>query len=637
MSRKIADFAPSPEAAAAAAAILEREREARRTNVDPARVDRLAAQLRVGDEAVPAVARVLAADAEALVRAGADPEVVERLAANAGRCGPDERAASVREGVAVGRGAPPPLKPPARRWPLPDLDVRRLLRRCPAALAHVEATARLALSSNELPCLVFLGATSCALAAKVVAQTRNNDGGAYPFWPHLFIAAEADSTANKSMILNRMLRHYLIGKKDEHHPSRKVGGVWEKMRKEQTAVAAADANRREQWTNERASLRRKTGDAVTPDVVKRLAELDDLLGEAPIHPPDVAEVGAPTPERHVILSHRTGFRAFVPDEGAGVINRFLGAKPLEAKVEPLIAGFDGDPWTYPSIAGDMRGDGTPRFEDHHLVMVLPLQPGVLSPKAEEEARRLHNAADRGVFPRLLCARTRPLEQAEIDALEGQAEALAETSKEGAKRYERVLRALADLRVSEDDHPLHPRKPIVLEFTDEATRARRAYQVKLKKDVALDGPDRSKPGERSIARLSDHAARIAACLAAWRTAEAADRAGGAVTAGDLEAARVELDDVQAAIEACEAYFRPHALAVAGRAILDREDDDATALREVLERLREKGQLVVKQREAQRALGRGWTAKRTAAAIAALVEREEIRADHSKRGSVTITWA
>lgn len=475
----------------------------------------------------------------------------------------------------------------SRRWAIPDLAVDDLLADAAVARAQVKAISRRALCCPDLPALAFLAAVSCALAGKVRGGATNNDGSAYNLAPHLYVGAEAPSGANKSLVADAMLRDHLAGE----------GGVWAKMRREAEAAAAADLRERRKAARERDDLDRKDSEGNAA----RIDELEIRLKRPQVKEPQVAEIGAPSPEQFVRLCHQAGFRAIVPDEAADFLYKFMGGHGEQEKAAPLIAGFQGDAFVYPSIAGEQRGDHSARFPRLRLALLLLLQPSVLSPQVQAEALRLKSMADRGFFPRCLIARPRGLLIAERHAMEASALAHADEAREVGVQYGRILRALADLRIG--DHPLAPSKPLVIPFAPEANRARRAYQVQCGDAVAEDGPDRGKPGERSIARLHDHAARIAVCLAAWRCAEQADAEGRAL---DLAEARVELVDVERAVRACEAYFRPHALAVAGRAVLDPVGHDADEVLSKLKTIPEiaAGEVLTKREISRRKFQAGW---------------------------------
>lgn len=581
-----ADLAPPPDLAAAAAEATRADREADRERVDPARAERLADQLDRGDERVPGVVRSVAADLESLARTSADPAAVERLFAAAGKWGPDEREAARRHmhrQLAKPRAS---AAPAVARRAIPDLDVDDLLGGVPIARAQVEAIARRALSCEDLPALAFLAAASSALAAKVRGVTTNNDGSAWRIWPHLFIGAEVPSGASKSLTADAVLRDFLAG----------PGGTWTKFKREAEPDAAADEAERAAARARKSALERRAD----PDEAE-LAALVERLRRPRVREPVVPELGASSCEHFVRVCHWTGFRAVVPDEAADFLQRFLGNRESGERVGPLIAGFDGGEFAYSSIEGEKRDDHLARFPRLHLSILLLLQEGVLSPRVQEEASRLQAVADRGFFPRCLIARPRALLRAERHALEAEAARLAGEGAEVGAAYGRVLRSIADARVGE--HPLCPSQPVLVPFTAEATAARRAYQVRCGDDVAADGPDAGKPGARSIARLHDHAARIAICLACWRCAEEADAAGREL---DLAAAVVELDDVERAIRACEQYFRPHALAVAGRAILDPVGADAEHVLQALGRCPElAGGAAMSKREISRKHFRqGW---------------------------------
>lgn len=582
---KLDDFAPSPEQQAAAAEALRAEREADKQRVDHARAERLAVQLEAGDEAVPPIARLAAGDLEALQRAGVEPEVLERLLGVGACCGPDERAAiaaAARKRLA--RPAPSAPRPTAR-WAIPDLDGDELLRDCPTARAHARVVAWRSLSCEDLPVLGWLAATSAALAAKVRGLTHNNDGTEWRIWTHLYIGAEAPSGASKSLIAEAMLRQHLSG----------PAGVWTKLRREAEPLVAADEAERSLLRAKRIKLERRAEDNEV-----EIAGIVERLRQPPIREPRVAELGVSSPEHFVRVCQWTGFRAVIPDEAADWLHKFIGGRENE-KVGPLIAGFDGGEAPYSSIAAEQRGDDLVRFPQMHLTLFLLLQENVLSPAAQEEAARLKTVADRGFFPRCLIARPRTLLRAERHALEAEAERLRQEGAETGQAYGRILRSLADLRIG--DHPLVPSEPLLVPFTAEATRVRRAYQVKCGDDVAADGPDAGKPGARSIARMHDHAARMAICLACWRCAEEADAAGVEL---DLRRARVEVRDVERAIRACETYFRPHALAVAGRAILDPVGADADLVLTALQKCPElaSGSSLSKREVTRRHFRAGW---------------------------------
>lgn len=103
---------------------------------------------------------------------------------------------------------------------------------------------------------------------------------------------------------------------------------------------------------------------------------------------------------------------------------------------------------------------------------------------------------------------------------------------------------------------------------------------------------------------------------------------------LAEAVVGVEDVRRAVRLCEDYLRPHGAAAAGRSILDPLGDDAE---QVVAAMKKRGRASMKQREVQRALGRGWDAGRVRRAVAELEERGEVVVEPGTKGSATVALA
>ena len=600
--------------AEAARQAQEQDRAARRRTVDKERAERLAQQILAGDGPPPA--RVLAAEVAAALRAGVSVDACRRLLDASREAGATEHAAvlsaalrasqEATEGRAVSR--------------LPDMPVDDLLAEAPIARAAVYSVARRALAPADLPAMAFLAACSGALAAKAIGLTRNNDGSMYEVRPHLFVAAEAPSGAAKSLIADTMVR-------------RPLGPVWDAVARSMEQAAARDEEERERATRARDRLRKS--DPESPEIEQHTLRLRQPRVQEPV----VLEVGTATPEQWTRQLQWSGFSMIAADEGADWLGKFVGARDQDAKLGPLLCAWGGDEFAYRSIAGEQRGDSRPMFRRLHAAALFLLQPGVLSPTSKDEQARLKALHSRGLLPRTMIARPRALTVAERRAVERDVRDNPDGG-EPVARYHAVLQALARAPLPPGRHPLQPLvevdgamkpAPIVIKFTAEATAERRAYQVRCGDEVAEDGPARGQADERSVARLHDHAARVAICLAAWRQAERDHAAGRPV---QLAEAVVGVEDVRRAVRLCEDYLRPHGAAAAGRSILDPLGDDAE---QVVAAMKKRGRASMRQRDVQRALGRGWDAGRVRRAVAELEERGEVVVEPGSKGSATVALA
>lgn len=607
MSDKIGASKAFQEAAAAhAAQVREREDRARReAPPDPAVVAELIARVEAG--AVPPSKAAAIDDAAAAHAAGVAPEVLASLLEAGARLDANGRAAVVE--AARRRRAPAEATTPAA----PSLDVDDLLRECPTAKAQAEAVARRGLSCVDFPVLVWIAAVSAALAAKVRGLARNNDRSEYKIWPHLYVGVEAPSGAAKSWIADSMMRDVLRA-------------YWDDVAAAQQPAAERDARERKHAAK---MIDRLDPDA--PEAERHAARLRRPRLLVPV----VAEDGLNTPEKFAAECQASGLKVVCPDEAADFLQKFVGSRTQDQKVVALLSGWSGERFRYGAFAADARGDANPRFPDLHVVALLLLQPDVFTPKTREDEERLRSLYSRGVFPRTLIARPRTLSIAERAALELEADARWEEARDATARYRTVLRALAEAEVPGGDHPLHPREPILVPFTAEAARARRAYQRACGDDTAADGPDAGKIEERYVARLHDHAARLAICLACWRRAEEDCAARRPV---DLRRAVVELGDVERGIRLCEGYLRRHGAEVAARTVRDEAGDDAEAVRAALTRATiGVGRAKARQRDVQRILGRGWSVRRVEAGVRELEGREEIRVERPEKGGPILALA
>lgn len=462
---------------------------------------------------------------------------------------------------------PPPAEdafhPSANRWSIPDLEVDDLFADAPITRRAIRACAREVWSVPDMPALAAIGAVSCALAAKVRGVTANDSGTPWRFWAHLFITVEAASCANKSWTADLMLRHHLSHRKP---PQDLPPGIWNKFEAESDAAAERDLNERTDARREVTRLERIASDKLTAEQRAALDGHRRRIRQPRIERVPILEAKPPSPEAFVDSLQAAGFRAVVPNEGVGFLRKFIGGGEEREEIDDLINAFDGEVVGRNTIAARNRREGADaRFECGHLVMLLLCQPGTLSPKTPAEEATLQALASRGLFPRMLFARPRPLTGAEIRATRAAARAHHEEAQAASRDFGRMIRMLADVQTG--DHPLAPSELLSVHFTPEATAMRLDFKAETTIAVGLDGDDCGNVAERSIARLQDHACRLALCLAVLRAAEQAVAAERTLTAADIEAARVEADDVARAIRAIRGYFRPHVEAVMRRAKLD----------------------------------------------------------------------
>lgn len=450
------------------------------------------------------------------------------------------------------------------RWAIPDLDVVDIFRECPVTLRAVRACAREVKSCEDLPALCAILAASCALAAKVRGVTANDTGTLWRFWPHLYLAAEVPSGADKSRTADRMLRHHLS---HTEPPCDLAPGIWTKIEHEQAAVTGHDEEERDDRLRELRAIEAIPPDKRSEDQRTRRTDLRKRLREPKLERPVVLETQTPSLQQFMSRCHAAGFRGVVPDEGIDFLRAFMGnGRDKREQIQPLIDAFDGKAWGEDTIAAASRREGAdPRFPRLHLALLLLCQHGTLSPKTPAEEATLQSLASRGLFPRMLFSRPRGLTGREICALYDAAPDLKAESDLTCAPYGRLIRMLADLRVG--DHPLAPTVPLDIPATATAAEARIAFQRKLKLLVAADGTEAGSPAERSIPRLQDHASRLALVLAALRTAEEAASEEQTLDERRMRAARIELPDMERAVRACEAYFRPHVEAVMRRTRLD----------------------------------------------------------------------
>jgi hypothetical protein len=442
--------------------------------------------------------------------------------------------------------------------------VEDLFGECPITRRAVRACAREVKSCEDLPTLNAVAAVSCALAAKVRGVTPNDTGTLWRFWPHLYIAAEVPSGADKSRTADRMLRHHL----SHTEPACDLApGIWTKIEQEQIAKAGLDEEERDDATKELRAIEGVPPDRRSEEQRERRTELRARLRISKIERPVILETQTPSLQQFMDRCHAAGFRGVVPDEGIDFLRAFMGnGRDKREQIQPLIDAFDGKSWGEDTIAAaNRRGGADPRFARLHLAMLLLCQNGTLSPKTPAEEATLQSLATRGLFPRMLFSRPRGLSRSEICALYDSARELRHESDAACAPYGRLIRMLADLRIG--DHPLQPSVPLDIQASDDAAEARIAFQRKLKLLVAADGEEVDSPAGRSIPRLQDHASRIALALAVLRTAEEAARGEETLTEGHLRAARIELPDMERAVRVCDGYFRSHVDAVMRRAKLD----------------------------------------------------------------------
>jgi hypothetical protein len=596
------DLTPSPEFLAASRAAQEAERaerEAARATVpvDEARVAELAAEIAGGSSAPDADAA--AAEVAAIMGAGVPEEAVARVVEVAGRYSPAGRRAIVAAARELRARAPAPEQ--ARAEVVPDLDVDDLLGDCPALLARVREVAGTALCLPDMPALAGLAVTSCALAARVQGGMRNRNGSAWNAWAHLFICAEVRSGFAKTLVRDMID----VEAETEHGKQSAVGEILRNAARVLRPQVSDDAAERDQFKRERTKLV-----AMAASNRDRLREIDERLARPQLHLPDQKPLHRVTPANFVRVAQRSGFVAALPDEGRATLEGFFAGREGREDVDPLLCAFSGSPYSNSTIAGEVRGDN-PQFERLHAAMFLPIQPGVLSPRTRDEARLLARVDERGLLARLLVARPRELTVAEADALRSRP---APTDTGAAWR--RLVVAIGTEPIG--DHPLAPSTPHRIPFCPEAARAMLDFQARTTDSVRPGGSLHGKPGAALVARIADHAVRLATVLAVLRE-------------GRARADEVLERDVLRAIRVCDAYFLPHARMVAQRAILDPSADDAEA---VLAAVRRIGAAVTRQREVQRELGRGWDAARIKRALGELEQRGAVQVESAPRGAALI---
>lgn len=523
----------------------------------------------------------------ALRRQGVERGDLDRLADVVRRGGEergDEWATSIDWAWSVGQPAPTR----GRREVLPDIDVDDLLGAAPVARAAVEEAAVATTALPDLAVAYVLGLTSCALAARVVGVMRNRNGSEWRVWPHLYLATEVQSGHDKTRTRNMIASgaHF----------------EWTRLAVERVErEASLQAANREAWAKRRKTLVGSSAERPV-EVEDEIAELDRHLREPVLRVPDGPMLGRITPAQFVRVAQRSGFASALPDEGKALLENFLAGKDGREDIDALLCAFSAEPYANDTIMGEGR-DGPPRFPVLHAAMVLPLQPGVLSPQNEHDAALLQRLDQRGLLARMLAHRPRVLNEEECNALRDGPQPAGALAP-----WRAVLLRIAGEHLG--GHPYAPAEPSIVLYEDAAVAEILTYQITCRNAVAAGGALFERPGAAFFARLPDHAARLALVLAVLRE-------GRAVPAA------VTGDDAARAVRVCAKYFAPHGLAVAARTVRDDVADDAGR---VLQVVAERGEVTA--RDLEKRLGRGWGPRpggrksRLEEALAALVDQGRV---------------
>lgn len=547
-------------------------------------------------EGKPGALADFAAAARTIASCGAARADLDRLVALAASAGTG-RGGDLRAALDWAHSLSAPKPQQVKRHHLPDLDVADVFADCPAARDRVLEVSVVAGAVPDVAAVNVLGFVSCALAARVVGLMRNRNGTPWRVWPHLYLAPEFPSGMGKT--LTRDLVDVTCSLE------------WSRVAAERVQpLASVDAADREALTKQRRKLV-GSGDQRPDEVNAEIARIDQRLLSAPLSVPDGPLLGSITPAQFVRVAQRSGFASLLPDEGKAALEAFLAGREGREQIDPLLCAFSAQSYANDTIAGETRGDRA-RFRVLHAAAVLPLQPGVLSPQGDDDARLLSRLESRGLLARLLVCRPRALTAEELRALrEGPQPSGSATA------WRDLLLAVATEPIG--DHPYAPTEPATVPYSDEAVEALLAYQAECREAVAPGGSRHDRPGAAFYARLGDHAVRLALVLAVLRE-------------GRATPTTVTLADAQRAIRACANYFAPHGLAVSDRAIRDEVEDDSDR---VLREVQIKGEITV--RELRRKLGRGWGPRpggkrsRVEDAIASLEDDGRVSVLAAKRGS------
>lgn len=513
---------------------------------------------------------------------------------------PAEGDAPEADGVEV--VAPPAARPISGSA---DLDIDDLLGAVDGASDHCRGVAGLLNIRPDMPAIFGLTMASAAVAGRAMLRTRL---GRLPL--HLHQIIEARPGDGKSICLDRMGRRLF-----KAHEAQ----ICEAAR---TALALAKTDRRT-LEDDREELRKMFKLARKQQDAAKVAGLRDRLAgiEAQLDAPLpgepkylAADVG---PMGLVVQMINARFVFVVAGEGSIVLRNFCAASGegvgSRDQLEPWLCSYSGEELPRTRV-GEYKAGG-PQSPTMRAVFLLPLQPGILSPKSAAEAGMLAHLGSRGLFARVLIAQPRELPTGE--------RACPRVDEDEVDRrqlvWERHLSGLLT-PVEGHDHPLAPSSPEILTLSPEAERDLYRFQDRMK-TMSRPGGSFSEGAMADIAaRAGEQAMRVASVLRLLR-------------GGKVAACQVEEDDAARAIRYIENYALPHARAAAERAIFSPVDDDAE---QVLRKMRELGGKVTRRALLDTHFKRGWgkqrgeRVSRLDAAMEHLVERGLVRSVNPGRG-------
>lgn len=485
-----------------------------------------------------------------------------------------------------------------------DVDPRDLFGGVPAAAEVVEAVAGALNRVPDMPAVFSLTMMSAAIAGKAVLQV-DPDYEPVPLFLHQIL--EAPAGYGKSQAL-KMLGVRLF---DEHE---------DRLRASVELAVSRAAVLRGELEDERSDLQRalkaakkaQKEAALLDEMRDRLAQIDlELKHPAPGLPLYVAASITPAAFHAKMAAARFVFA--VAGEGAAVIRNFVtptgdGGAGRD-HLDGLLASHSGERLRDETIS---RGALAPIMRG---VFLLPLQPGILSPISEVEAKLLQQLSSRGLFARMMIARPRLLPSG-VAAPRVPPEEMARRQR----AWETLLRGLLEA-VPGQDHPLAPANPVVLTCTDAARRRLLAFKDRMSGHGKPGGQWADNAALVDVAeRLGEQAFRIAGVLRLGR-------------AGQVVACQVEEEDAIRAIRHVEQYVTPHAIEAAARAVFDPVDDDAAR---VLQVLREKGPTIKLSAFLDTHFKRGWSQQRNErrsrfeAAVGHLIARGLVAMTGGERG-------
>lgn len=580
-------FPITPELKAAAADALAADKRARREKIDPAEIARLRAILE--DGGAPEGLQTLVGVVAEFARRGVPMTAIDAFRGDLVELGEDKEAqvggapaahgntwrAVLEAAFSVGKPAADAVDRAA-----PEVDLDRLFAGSPTVAAHArEVAARLKVAA-DLPALAALVIASAALAARVDGEISYAGGSTWRHPVSLMLAVEAPSGAGKSSVLAAMGDRVL-------------------EQREAEIVKAAEARvqdakiERELLKHERARLMGAIsgGKADAETSRARVREIDAILARPILGLPYFRQADT-TPAQFVRRAQASGFSFLAAGEGAVILRQFAhGPDGSGDQLDALLAAYTGENYHRDRVGeAEIPRPIHPRLRAAALLL---LQPGLLTPATEEEARLLERLARRGLFARALVARPRRLTRDEVLSMPGPTERAEATRR----RYDAMVGFLA--RFGAEADPLAPEEPGVMRWADDANAAAVAFQERHKAEAEQGGEWHGGLGREEFSRRAgENVMRIAEVLRALRAAEA-------VTAGEDPPRElvVELVDFERARDFFVAYLVPNALAAFARATFDPISDDADR---VLVVMRELGTALYS--DLQRRLGRGWEKSR-----------------------------